>query len=166
MSFVIFRRWSENTISCGVNKIHGSSPGSCPESPIGLPSRYNKQAFMMRNFWYLCWIFRRHSSAHRRCSSSNLLTHSHPLPISPVSRALGCVSPDPESQFQLGGSMPNCLGRRHSNISSLGSQSSLCGNKGDWRNPTPPTSPSSLLQTFNNVVSAASAFGSTSHYKP
>jgi len=140
------RRWSENTISCGVNKIpvsSASSPGSCPGSPLGLPNR-------------------RHSSAHRRRSSSNLLQNNHPLPASP-----------------LGGSVPNSLGRsgspfssrRNSNMSNLGSQSSLYGSRkssiaGDWRNATPPTTPSSLLQqTFNNVVSAASSFSSTNPYR-
>ena len=81
--------------------------------------------------------------------------------------------------FQLGGSVPNSLGRsgspfssrRNSNISNMGSQSSLCGSRkssiaSDCRNATPPTTPNSLLQqTFNNVVSAASSLRSSSPYR-
>ena len=62
------RRWSENTIGSGKIPVSSaSSPGSCPGSPIGLFSR-------------------RHSSAHRRRSSSNLLQQAHPL----LFRILSC----------------------------------------------------------------------------
>ena len=83
------RRWSENTI-CGTNRSplsSLSSPGSAPNSPIGLPNRFSSSRSSKHTLWKSLWLMmipRRHSSAHRRRSSSNLLQSQAPVTISPV----------------------------------------------------------------------------------
>ncbi|XP_023332600.1 SCY1-like protein 2 isoform X2 [Eurytemora carolleeae] len=129
------RRWSENTLP-----VSNRSPLSSVSSPGSAPG----SPVGLPN--------RRHSSAtQRRRSSSNLLIHST-NPTSPV-------------LFQLGGSVPNSLGkcspvssRRSSRVGRTGSSSSLVGSRkpslagvGEWPN-SPPSSTPSLLQTIGNNV--------------